>query len=304
MTSRLQTPSSSSYNIPPETLSAFGSYPNPLDITDADRARFHPVVIFPRSATPLPVIDFTAPRPNAVELATEEQRQASAVAVANDPNNGYYASLDFLPQSVRDRLLIRGNANRKNDGDGDGDEYFIGRYDENRVGLYVSEMFDDTANAIEDFSGRRTLHVGMDLDGPVYTPVHAFCKGKVHAVGKNTALGDYGNVIIVEHELPAVASSETSSPSQQPRLLYALYGHLDDSVPRRFAKGDAIAAGQCLGRFGAIHENGGWFIPHVHFQLSVKPPVTHDLPGVVAMADRARALVEYPDPRLVLGELY
>ena len=43
---------------------------------------------------------------------------------------------------------------------------------------------------------------------------------------------------------------------------------------------------------------------HVHFQLAVNPPPTHDMPGVVALSDRDEALLEYVDPRYVLGELY
>ncbi len=44
---------------------------------------------------------------------------------------------------------------------------------------------------------------------------------------------------------------------------------------------------------------------HLHFQLAVHPPKTqHDMPGVVALADRDEALLEYVDPRYVLGELY
>jgi hypothetical protein len=45
-------------------------------------------------------------------------------------------------------------------------------------------------------------------------------------------------------------------------------------------------------------------MPHVHFQLSSHPPDTHDMPGAVSIEDRPRALLDYPDPRLVLGPLY
>ena len=50
-------------------------------------------------------------------------------------------------------------------------------------------------------------------------------------------------------------------------------------------------------------ENGGWE-PHLHFQLSIIEPETHDLPGVVSIQDSAIALKLYPDPRLVLGPIY
>jgi hypothetical protein len=46
------------------------------------------------------------------------------------------------------------------------------------------------------------------------------------------------------------------------------------------------------------------YLPHVHFQLSIHPPESHDMPGVVSMEDRPRALIHYPDPRQVLGPLY
>ena len=66
---------------------------------------------------------------------------------------------------------------------------------------------------------------------------------------------------------------------------------------RRFNAGDE------LGWLGGREENGGW-PPHVHFQLCLKRPDTHDLPGVVTRAEREEALRLYPDPRLVLGKLW
>ena len=61
--------------------------------------------------------------------------------------------------------------------------------------------------------------------------------------------------------------------------------------------------GEVIAWFGAFEENGGWD-PHLHFQLSLIEPETHDMPGVVAPEDRDQALRDYPDPRLVLGPLY
>jgi hypothetical protein len=43
---------------------------------------------------------------------------------------------------------------------------------------------------------------------------------------------------------------------------------------------------------------------HLHFQLAAHPPKTHDMPGVVTLTGRDEALLEYVDPRYVLGELY
>ena len=132
-----------------------------------------------------------------------------------------------------------------------------------------------------------------------WLPHHAISSEKQ----KNSpALGDYGNVIVVAHALLPTPPHTTSTTR---RTCYALYGHLDASVVQHWHVGDAVTAGQVLGTMGHIADNGGWWAPHVHFQLCWRvPPATHDLPGAVAAADRARALVDYPDPRWVLGELY
>jgi murein DD-endopeptidase MepM/ murein hydrolase activator NlpD len=272
----------SNLNTPATTCSDFGSYPNPLHLTEQDRLQFHPVVKF---SMPPTVLDFSKPRPHySTELATEEQRQQVAAAKG---------ATDMLPSGIRNRLKTYEEASH------------IGRYDEDRVNMYISELFEDTTNDIESFAGLRTIHMGIDLDAAVGTPVYAFTSGVVHAVGKNEALGDYGNVIVIAHDLPPVHTSKSGgAKAVEQRVCYALYGHLDDSVPKRFSKGDRIEKGQHLGGMGGIHENGGWIIPHVHFQLAINPPETHDLPGAVASEDRASALVEFPDPRYVLGPLY
>jgi murein DD-endopeptidase MepM/ murein hydrolase activator NlpD len=196
----------------------------------------------------------------------------------------------------------------------------LGRYDENRVGMYESEMFQDTSKTIDGYAGRRTVHVGIDLGGPEGTPVHSFWHGVVHAVGYNPDLGDYGHVIVVrysnglrpEHadddsdKNPAsnnASASRVDSEHEKGEHFYALYGHLDSTV-LRWRVGDAVRAGQVLAGLGSPGENGGWRVPHVHFQLSDSAPATHDMPGAVCVSDRDRALLEYPDPRYVLGPLY
>ena len=82
-----------------------------------------------------------------------------------------------------------------------------------------------------------------------------------------------------------------------------LFGHLDAASVAFKRVGQVVERGERIGAFGASHENGGW-APHVHFQVSLIPPATHDMPGVVSAAQRDRARMEYPDPRLVAGMLY
>tara|TARA_B100000676_G_C17739225_1_gene660512 strand:+ start:118 stop:666 length:549 start_codon:yes stop_codon:yes gene_type:complete len=158
--------------------------------------------------------------------------------------------------------------------------FSIGKYDELRPGIYNSEIF----------GGERFLHVGIDIGGPVGTPCMAFMDGEISHFGYNPEPGDYGNVIITKHHIGEV-------------FLWALYGHLNsESVEGKFV-GQKISAGEVIAWFGDYEENGGW-APHLHFQLSLIEPETHDLPGVVAPEDREQALMDFPDPRLVLGPIY
>ena len=43
--------------------------------------------------------------------------------------------------------------------------------------MYDTEMFRDVGNAVGGFSGQRDIHMGLDIGGPVDTPVLAFADG-------------------------------------------------------------------------------------------------------------------------------
>ena len=158
--------------------------------------------------------------------------------------------------------------------------FSIGKYDELRPGMYNTEIFH----------GERFLHVGIDIGAPIGTPCMAFSDGEVSHFGYNPEPGDYGNVLIIKHKLDGVS-------------LWALYGHLSSESIENKILGQKVVAGEVVAWFGDESENGGWE-PHLHFQLSLIEPETHDMPGVVAPEDREQALKDYPDPRLVLGPLY
>ncbi len=159
-------------------------------------------------------------------------------------------------------------------------EYSVGKYDEVRPNLYNTELF----------GGTRLIHMGIDIGGPVGTPCMAFADGEVSHFGYNPEPGDYGNVVITQHNIGGVS-------------VWALYGHMDAASIKGKTIGQKVSAGEEIAWFGNYAENGGWE-PHLHFQLSLVEPKTHDLPGVVAPDDREQALLDYPDPRLVLGPLY
>ncbi len=159
-------------------------------------------------------------------------------------------------------------------------DYDIGRYDELRPGMYSTELF----------SGTRFLHIGIDIGGPVGTPCMAFEEGEISHFGYNPADGDYGFVIITKHDIGGTT-------------VWALYGHLNSESVSGKEVGQKISKGEVICWMGDKDENGGWD-PHLHFQLSLIEPETHDMPGVVSPEDREQALRDYPDPRLVLGPIY
>ena len=171
-------------------------------------------------------------------------------------------------------------------------QWTIGRWCEHRPNMYASALFDDTSNCLEGFCGLRDVHMAIDLGAPVNTPVYAFWDGWIEHSGHQEALGDTGHTLITRHTL-----NDTT--------FYALIGHLTSASVGYKRLGMAFKRGELLGWVGdSLHrENGGW-PPHVHFQLSMRRPQTHDLPGVVAAADVELAKRTFPDPRLVLGPLY
>lgn len=158
--------------------------------------------------------------------------------------------------------------------------YQIGRYDETRPGMYEHDLF----------AGERNHHVGIDLGAPVGEPVHSFADGIVFSKGINAEEGSYGPTIIIQYELEG-------------KPIWALYGHLSLESLDMVNVGESVEEGQVIANVGSKEVNGGWE-PHVHFQLSWEEPSDNDLPGVVAIKDRERALEKYPDPRIVLGPIY
>jgi len=156
----------------------------------------------------------------------------------------------------------------------------IGRYNEKRKNMYTTPLFE----------GGRNIHIGIDLWAPAGEPVYAFFDGEIAYAEDNNEEGNYGPTIVTRHLF-----NETE--------LFALYGHLSRESLNKITTGQNIAIGEKLAELGGPEENGGW-APHLHFQLSLKDPGKADMPGVVAEENRDEALQTYPDPRLVLGELY
>ncbi len=163
-------------------------------------------------------------------------------------------------------------------------DFTIGRYDEDRKGMYTQELF----------GGERTIHVGLDIGGPAQTPVFAFEDGIIHSFADNDVDGSYGPTIITEHLLSIEGNEQT---------IWVLHGHLSRESLDNLAVGEFIRKGDQIGKMGEEFENGGW-PPHVHIQLTLVEPIEPDLEGVVTHEQRDAALKRYPDPRNILGRLY
>lgn len=171
-------------------------------------------------------------------------------------------------------------------------DYQIGRYDEIRPGMYEQELF----------SGNRDLHVGIDIGAPQQTEVFAFTDGIIHSFGINSEDGSYGPTIITQHRV-SLASHVGSQKMNPLTTIWVLHGHLATESLEGLELGQEVRGGQLLARIGNKSENGGWE-PHLHIQLSLIEPITFDLEGVVARENRQQALQQFPDPRLILGEIY
>ena len=157
----------------------------------------------------------------------------------------------------------------------------IGKYNEHRPGMYKGELFEED---------QRTVHLGIDIGAPIGCPVHAFTKGIVFKQGYNPLPWDYGATIVTKHVIDG-------------RDIYALHGHLSKHSLSLRNEGESFNRGDVIAYLGDKTENGGWN-SHLHFQLCWSPPPNADMPGVTSLRERERALLKYPDPKMILGKLY
>lgn len=125
--------------------------------------------------------------------------------------------------------------------------YGLGPYGEKRS-VYATDQFADAASP-----ERRTRHLGIDVFAPAGTPLYAPVPGRVLHVTYNSDPLDYGNTLILAHQIDGIA-------------FFTLYGHLAGTLPNLCQPGQIITAGQHIADLGDWPENGGW-APHVHFQI-------------------------------------
>ena len=152
--------------------------------------------------------------------------------------------------------------------------------------LEVRDLYGDKP-AFSDGTPRN-IHLGVDFWAKAGTKVITPLDGKVHSFQNNTARGDYGPTIILEHRTVA-------------GKLYTLYGHLSVETLETLKKGEFFKAGSVLGTLGTTDINVN-YAPHLHFQL-IRDLGTFqgDYPGVCAVNELEYYSNNCPNPCILIG---
>jgi murein DD-endopeptidase MepM/ murein hydrolase activator NlpD len=157
-----------------------------------------------------------------------------------------------------------------------------GGYNEIRS-IYKRSSHFNSINSLEE----RNIHLGIDLWATVNTPVIAPIEGVIHSFKNNTAFGDYGPTIILEHCINNIS-------------FFTLYGHLSLNSISKINIGDKILVGEVIGYLGD-HTVNGDYAPHLHFQIIHNMEGNKgDFKGVTSLRDRLKDLKNCPDPNLLL----
>jgi murein DD-endopeptidase MepM/ murein hydrolase activator NlpD len=136
-------------------------------------------------------------------------------------------------------------------------------------------------------SDERNIHIGLDLWIKAKTLVLAALDGTIHSFQNNTALGDYGPTIILEHQLEQIT-------------FYTLYGHLSMDSLKDKKVGYKVKKGEVIATLGSPPINGD-YAPHLHFQIIIDiQNKVGDYPGVCNKKDLAFYSENCPDPNLLL----
>jgi len=152
----------------------------------------------------------------------------------------------------------------------------IGGYLENRRIYRRSKHFEG-----------RSIHLGIDIWAEAGTPVFAPIDAEVHSFQNNTAWGDYGPTIILEH---CVAGS----------IFYTLYGHLSLRSLEGLYEGKELTRGSQFAELGNFPENGDWS-PHLHFQVITDLlGKKGDFYGVCSPQEQEKFAQICPNPNLIL----
>ena len=106
----------------------------------------------------------------------------------------------------------------------------------------------------DPFKGRAAMHAGIDLAGPVGTPIYATADGLVSEAAYNS--GGYGNLVKIDHG----------------RGIETRYGHLSSFSVRA---GQRVTRGQVIGRMGSTGRSTG---SHLHYEVRIDSRAVNPIP--------------------------
>ncbi len=156
----------------------------------------------------------------------------------------------------------------------------VGGYNEKRKNMYLAPQYEN----------RRNIHMGIDIWAKAGEPVYSPLDGVVAYIANHAQEGNYGGTLVLKHKIDGVS-------------YFALYGHLSPKSISHLRQGQKVTAGEIVGELGDESENGNW-PPHLHYQISIQDPGEADMPGVVSEEEYEEALKLYPDPRILIGDIY
>jgi murein DD-endopeptidase MepM/ murein hydrolase activator NlpD len=127
-------------------------------------------------------------------------------------------------------------------------------------GVLITQPFGPSTYPFEPaFGGFAHFHTGVDMAGPLGTPIVAAADGVVVAADPSTV--GYGNHVIIAHA----------------GGLLTLYGHLEAMMVK---PGDAVKAGQVIGLLGSTGNSTG---PHCHFEVRYNGLPVNPIPFLPAL---------------------
>nr|WP_294777869.1 peptidoglycan DD-metalloendopeptidase family protein [uncultured Flavobacterium sp.] len=210
----------------------------------------------------------------------------SAKVIANDIDYADYVALDL--SVTNDNLATQKLAIAK-----DYEKYIQDYLNRNKAkiafGGYIEHrnLYQRSTVFKNDQTDERNIHIGLDLWINEAAPIYAALEGTIHSFQNNTALGDYGPTIILEHQIEGFT-------------FHTLYGHLSLESLDGKKVGDFVGKGEQIAVLGLPPINGD-YAPHLHFQLVIDMEnKTGDYPGVCSSKTLAYYLQNCPDPNLLL----
>jgi murein DD-endopeptidase MepM/ murein hydrolase activator NlpD len=105
----------------------------------------------------------------------------------------------------------------------------------------------------DPFRGRAAMHAGIDLAGPIGTPIYATADA---VVGRSEWSGGYGNLIELNHG----------------RGIQTRYGHLTRSA---VSAGQRVKRGQLIGYMGSTGRSTG---SHLHYEVRIDGKAVNPVP--------------------------